>query len=301
MKRLVSVIIPVFNGEIFLEDAIKSVLNQNYDNLECIVVDDGSIDGSAAIAKKFEGIIYLHQEHKNVASARNLGVRKASGEYLAFLDADDIWDTNKLETQINYMEENPYIDYSVTKHSLFLTEGLKDFPQWVRTNHSKEETIAYIPSSLIVRKSAFEIVGYFDESYFISDDSDWFLRARDAGIKLGIIDKNLLHKRVHSQCLTSQAGVIKKELTKSIRASLWRAKLSGNISGEELVAILKSAVQENKLNIISGKDLLKIYERAKSVTASENMTDTGLLEDINTLLEEIKRRKLYPHAKAIPY
>jgi glycosyltransferase involved in cell wall biosynthesis len=288
----ISVIIPVYNGEIFLEDAIKSVLNQSYDNLECIVVDDGSIDGSAAIAKKHEQIIYLHQEHKNVAAARNLGIQKASGEYLAFLDADDIWDTHKLETQINYMEENPGIDYSVTRHSLFLTEGLKDFPQWVRTNHSAEETIAYIPSSLIVRKSAFEIVGNFDESYQISDDSDWFLRARDAGIKLGIIDKNLLHKRVHSQCLMSQTGVIKKELMKSIRASLWRVKFSGNISDGEFVPMLKSAVKENRLNLISGKDLLKICERAKSVNASGNMTDTGLLEDINALLEEIKRRSL---------
>jgi hypothetical protein len=175
---------------------------------------------------------------------------------------------------------------------LFLAEGLKDFPQWVRTNHLQEETIAYIPSSLIVRKSAFEIVGYFDESYRISDDSDWFLRARDAGIKLGIIDKNLLHKRVHSQCLMSQTGVIKKELMKSIRASLWRVKLSGNTSDWEFVAILKSTVKENRLNIIPGKDLLKICERAKSVNASGNMTNTDLLEDINTLLEEIKRRGL---------
>lgn len=292
MEPLISVIIPVFNGEIFLEDAIKSVLNQNYDNLECIVVDDGSTDGSAVVAKKHERIIYLHQEHKNVASARNLGVRKSSGEYLAFLDADDIWDSDKLKTQINYMEENPDIDYSVTKHSLFLTEGLKDFPQWVKINHSAGETIAYIPSSLVVRKSAFEIVGYFDESYQISDDSDWFLRARDAGIKLGIIDKNLLHKRVHPQCLMSQTGVIKKELMKSIRASLWRVKLSGNISDEELFAILKSIVKENRLNIISNKDLLKICERAKSVNASGNMTNTDLSEDINILLEEIKRRGL---------
>jgi glycosyltransferase involved in cell wall biosynthesis len=288
----ISVIIPVYNGEIFLEDTIKSVLNQNYDNWECIVVDDGSIDGSAAIAKKYEQIIYLYQEHKNVAAARNLGIQKASGEYLAFLDADDIWDTHKLETQINYMEESPEIDYSITKHSLFLTEGLKDIPQWVRTNHLQEETIAYIPSSLIVRKSAFEMVGYFDESYKISDDSDWFLRARDAGIKLGIIDKNLLYKRVHSQCLTSQTGVIKKELMKSIRASLWRVKLSGDISDGEFAAMLKSAVKENRLHSISGKDLLKICERAKSVNASGNMTDTGLLEDINAILKEIKKRGL---------
>ena len=226
----VSVIIPVYNGEKFLEEAIKSVLNQEYDNLECIVVDDGSVDGSAAIAKKFVQVIYLHQDNAGVAAARNRGVQKASGEYLAFLDADDIWDIRKLATQINYLEENQDIDYCLTRHGLFLTEGLNELPPWVRTHHYEKEMIAYIPSALIVRKSAFDIVGNFDESYRIADDSDWFLRARDAGIKLGIVEKNLLYKRVHPQCLTSQTDVTQKEMMKSIKASLHRAKSADKIS-----------------------------------------------------------------------
>jgi glycosyltransferase involved in cell wall biosynthesis len=226
----VSVIIPVYNGEKFLEEAIKSVLNQDYDHLECIVVDDGSTDESASIAKKFERVIYLRQDNTGVASARNRGVQRASGEYLAFLDADDIWDINKLETQINYMEENPDIDYSVTRHRLFLAEGLKELPPWVRKNHYEKEMVAYIPSALIVRRSAFEIVGNFDESYRIADDSDWFMRARDAGIKLGFVGKNLLYKRVHSQCLTSQIDVTQKEMMKSIKASLQRTKSVDKVS-----------------------------------------------------------------------
>jgi glycosyltransferase involved in cell wall biosynthesis len=226
----VSVIIPVYNGEKFLNEAIKSVLNQEYDNLECIVVDDGSIDGSAAIAKKFAQVIYLHQDNAGVAAARNRGVQNASGEYLAFLDADDLWDTKKLATQISYMEENQDIDYSVTKHSLFLAEGLQELPAWVRTHQYKQEMIAYIPSALIVRKSVFETIGNFDETYRIGDDSDWFLRAKDAGIKLGVVEKTLLYKRVHSRCLSSQTELCRKELVKSIKASLQRNKSTDMVS-----------------------------------------------------------------------
>jgi len=226
----VSVIIPVYNGEKFLEEAIKSVFNQGYDNLECIVVDDGSTDGSAAIAKKFGQIIYLHQENACVAAARNRGVQKASGDYLAFLDADDIWDLKKLATQISYMEENQDMDYSVTKHSLFLAEGVRKLPAWVRTRQYKQEMVAYIPSALVVRKPVFEAVGNFDETYRIGDDSDWFLRAKDAGLKLGIVEQTLLYKRVHPQCLSSQAELTSKELLKSVKASLLRAKSVDRVS-----------------------------------------------------------------------
>lgn len=227
---MVSVIIPVYNGEKYLEDAIKSVLNQEYDNLECIVVDDGSIDGSAAIAKKFEQVVYFYQDNVCVAAARNRGVQNASGDYLAFLDADDVWDLKKLATQISYMEENPDIDYSVTKHSLFLAEGVKELPAWVRIQEYEQEMVAYIPSALVVRKSVFETVGNFDETYHIGDDSDWFMRARDAGFKLGIVEKNFLYKRVHPQCLTSQTELCRKELLKSVKASLRRAKSVDKIS-----------------------------------------------------------------------
>lgn len=226
----VSVIIPVYNGESFLAEAIKSVFDQEYKNLECLVIDDGSKDSSAAIAKKFEQVIYIYQENAGVAAARNHGVQKASGDYLAFLDADDIWNSEKLNIQINYMEENPDIDYSLTKHSLFLAEGLSEVPLWVRTSHFEKEMIAYLPSSLIVRRKAFEIIGNFDESYRIADDSDWFLRARDAGVKLGIVEKNLLRKRIHPQCLTSQTEVTRKEMMKSIKASLERTKYIDKVS-----------------------------------------------------------------------
>ena len=250
----VSVIIPVYNGEKYLEEAIKSILNQNYDNLECIVVDDGSIDGSAFIAKKFGQVVYLHQDNAGVAAARNRGVQNTSGEYLAFLDADDIWDGEKLTIQINYMEENPNIGYSFTRHSLFLAEGVAELPSWVRKNQYEQEMSAYIPSALVVRKSVFEAVGNFDENYRVSEDSDWFMRARDAGIKLGIVEKTLLYKRVHPQCLSRQTELSRKNLLKIVKASLQRIKSSDKISvivpvynGEKYIQEALDSVLEQSL------------------------------------------------------
>ena len=226
----VSVIIPVYNGEKFIKDSINSVLNQEYDNWECIVVDDGSTDGTASIIKEHEQIIYLHQGNAGVAAARNLGIKKASGEYLAFLDADDVWSANKLLIQINYMEANPDVGYSFTKHSLFLDEGLKDFPSWVRTHRQEKEMTAYIPSALVARRFVFEAIGNFDVNYQVGEDSDWFMRAKDAGFKLGVVEKNLLQKRVHSQCLSGNTQLSKANLLKIIRASLQRTKTADKIS-----------------------------------------------------------------------
>lgn len=226
----VSVIIPVYDGESFIRDSINSVISQSYDNWECVVVDDGSTDESAAIIKSFEQVVYVQQEHQCVAAARNRGVRQASGDYLAFLDADDIWDLDKLKIQVDFMERNLEVDYSVTRHSIFLDHELKELPAWVRTERQEAETTAYIPSALLVRRSVFDAVGGFDETYRIGDDSDWFLRARDAGFRVGILEKNLLYKRVHNRCLTSQTEICRKELLKSIKASLKRPKSSDTIS-----------------------------------------------------------------------
>lgn len=229
-KPKVSVIIPVYNGEKHLDDSINSVLNQHYDNWECIVVDDGSTDGSASVIKKYKPVIYLHRENAGVAAARNLGIEKSSGEYLAFLDADDIWDPRKLLLQIRYMEANIDIGYSFTKHSLFLDENMNEYPSWVRTQRQEQEMTAYIPSALVAHRCVFEAVGNFDVNYKVGEDSDWFMRARDAGFKMGVIEENLLRKRVHARCLSGNAELSKANLLKIVRTSLKRAKSAGQIS-----------------------------------------------------------------------
>lgn len=106
----VSIITPVYNSEKFIRDTIISVLNQTYDNWELILVDDCSTDSSAEIIKEYSNsdkrIKYIKlKKNKGVANARNIGISKAEGRFIAFLDSDDIWHNHKLEIQINYMKE----------------------------------------------------------------------------------------------------------------------------------------------------------------------------------------------------
>src|SRR2546425_10651809 len=104
----VSVVIPVYNGEQYLADAIQSVRDQTYQNVEVIVVDDGSTDESADVAKKFgEAIRYVHQSNGGVGKARNTGIAAARGAYLAFLDQDDLWLPDKLAVQVAYLDSHP--------------------------------------------------------------------------------------------------------------------------------------------------------------------------------------------------
>lgn len=112
MKKLVSIIMPSYNTAKFIEDTIKSVLDQTYTNWELIIVDDCSKDNTDKVVKKFlsdQRIKYLkNKENKGAAFSRNYALREAKGKWIAFLDSDDLWEPNKLEKQIKFMETNNY-------------------------------------------------------------------------------------------------------------------------------------------------------------------------------------------------
>ena len=104
VEELVSIIICVYNGEKYIESCLKSVLAQTYPNIEAIVVDDGSTDRTSSIVKNFPGIKYIYQENKGVAEARNTGLKYCNGDYIAWLDADDLYLPEKVEEQVNFYE-----------------------------------------------------------------------------------------------------------------------------------------------------------------------------------------------------
>lgn len=112
---LVSVIMPVYNGADTLFVAVDSVLSQTYTDFELIIIDDGSTDGSADVIKDIKNrknsaaIKYFYQKNAGAAAARNRGISEASGRYIAFMDCDDIWESDKLATQIEYMKEEPCV------------------------------------------------------------------------------------------------------------------------------------------------------------------------------------------------
>jgi glycosyltransferase involved in cell wall biosynthesis len=227
---IISIIIPVFNGENYIDESIKSIHWQSFREYEIIVVDDGSTDKTADCVKKYPEIKYIYQDNRGPASARNTGVKEARGKYLAFMDADDVWDKNKLLIQFDYMEKHPEVGYTFTKHSLFYTEEMDSMPDWIRKDYGDKEPTAYIPSSLMIRKEIFLRAGYFDESFRLAEDSDWFMRIRDIGIKMVVIEENLLHKRVHRLNLSSNIEETQKNLLRAVKNSIIRNKKKGKIS-----------------------------------------------------------------------
>jgi glycosyltransferase involved in cell wall biosynthesis len=183
---LVSVVIPVFNGERFLREAVQSVLDQKYSPVEIIVVDDGSTDGSATVARSLETVRYLYQTNQGPAAARNRGIEQAKGSLIAFADADDLWPSGKLDRQLPYLISDPEIDIVLGRIQQVLLSETVDGP--TQATEFGETGFSVNLGSAVIRTSVFEHVGLFDETMRYSEDVDWFMRARESGAAIVTID-----------------------------------------------------------------------------------------------------------------
>jgi glycosyltransferase involved in cell wall biosynthesis len=220
-NSLVSVIIPVKDGERFLAEAIKSVLEQDYSPLEIILVDDGSTDGTAEIARSFEGIRYLYQTNQGHAAAMNLGLNTAMGEFIAFLDADDVWQHNKLKLQVAYLMDHPEVDYVLAKTRNFLEAGA-ELPPHATKDLSLTNAVLLSLGAMLARRAAFQVVGGFDVSYGHAKDVDWFIRAKEAGLRMAILPEVLLRRRLHGSNRSFRARARRLDLMRAVRSTIER-------------------------------------------------------------------------------
>ncbi|MFQ5500543.1 MAG: glycosyltransferase family 2 protein [Candidatus Zixiibacteriota bacterium] len=218
-RPLVSVVVPVFNGERYLDSALQSIFEQDYHPFEVIVVDDGSVDGSADVARSFDGIRYMYQTNRGNAAALNVGIEAARGEFIAFLDADDIWVSNKLRVQVEYLIEQPHIGGTISKCQNFLEPGLKLSTEAENILLEREQ-VAFM--TLVARRTVFEQVGGFDPGYKVGIDFDWIIRAREAGIVIEILPEILLHRRIHDSNLCSDVQAIRSSWLRMVKASIGR-------------------------------------------------------------------------------
>lgn len=202
-ETVVSVVIPVYNGERYLAAALDSVFRQNYRPIEVMVVDDGSNDTSAEIAHSLAEVRYFYQANQGVAVARNVGIANASGDLIAFLDQDDMWATNKLRSQVDYLLTHPEVGYVLARQQTFLEPGA-DPPSWLKKELLITDSVAFLPGALLVRKEILHQVGGFEPRFRIDNDSEWFFRARDAGVPMAILPEILLYRRIHGSNQTSQ-------------------------------------------------------------------------------------------------
>jgi len=194
----VSCIIPVFNGERFISQAIDSVVAQSVPDIEIIVVDDGSTDETAAVVAAGPWQVrYERQAQAGPASARNTGLSVASGDMLAFLDADDWWHPEKIARQLAHMGEHPETGGVVTQ-----AVAVHDAASTVvsdRRPPSGTVMPAFVTSALLARRTAFDRVGLFNPALTHTDDTDWFLRARAAGLAIDLLAAPLVYRRLHDQ------------------------------------------------------------------------------------------------------
>ena len=224
--RLVSAVVPVFNGKRFLVEALASIAAQTYAPVEVILVDDGSTDGSADLVVGFPAVQVLRQTNRGVAAARNAGVAASRGELIAFLDQDDRWTADKLALQVRRMTQRRDLAFTLAHQRLFLEPGAVR-PGWLRPEHLEVEQIGYLPGTLVAWRRTFERVGAFEEADPIASDTDWFLRAADAGLGMEIMPEVLLERRIHATNQSALTDLGHAELLRAVRRSVARKQVAG--------------------------------------------------------------------------
>jgi glycosyltransferase involved in cell wall biosynthesis len=231
--ELISCIIPVYNGELYLRESIESVFAQTYRPLEIIVVDDGSTDGTAGSVAAYGDLIkYVWQANAGPAAARNRGVSEAHGQFIAFLDADDLWHREKLERQARHLETRPQLEYCVTHCENFWVPELEEEAKRYRDHRISRPIPGYVTGTLFARRAAFDTVGAFDHSLGHGDGTDWFCRATERGIGGGLLPDVLMYRRLHqgnrSRVLAANS---RDQYLRLLKATLDRRRKAGETAG----------------------------------------------------------------------
>jgi glycosyltransferase involved in cell wall biosynthesis len=226
VENLVSVIVPVFNAASFLPQAIASIDRQAYSPFEIIVVDDGSTDNSAEVARNLPSVSsYFRQENQGPSAARNLGLKHARGEFIAFLDADDEWPVGKLDLQIGRLRAEPQLDVVLGRIQYISLPGAEDIDIAFET---EDRTLTHVHlGSGVYRAPVFERVGLFEESLRYSEDVDWFMRAREEDISMVILGDVTLLYQLHAGNMTRHMKSERSNLATVMRLSLERGRLRG--------------------------------------------------------------------------
>lgn len=218
----ISAIIPLYNTEKYIEQAIQSLLNQTIKIDQIIVVDDGSTDNGAEIVKKYPQIELIQKENEGLKKTLNCGLSHATGDFIGFLDADDRWKTDKLKVQLDYLVDHPEVDVAFVNSERFKMVKLEN-------GKSLEEKIDVmsgktLPTGLY-RKQVFDVVGVFSVENQFHNFMEWLDRAQFKNINMVMINEVLYERRIHD----SNMGVLEKDKQReqylaTLKASLDRRR-----------------------------------------------------------------------------
>jgi glycosyltransferase involved in cell wall biosynthesis len=220
---MISVIIPTYNSDKFIGDTIRSVLHQTCTDYEIIVIDDGSTDSTKKIIENnFSQARYFYIPNQGVSKARNYGIRRARGEFIAFLDADDLWLPEKLEKQLEVFKNDPELMLVFTENLDFDTDGFRKTVYLKKERLMKGDVVKNIflysnvtTSTVMVRKQVFQETGDFDESLKVAEDDNLWMRIA-LKFRIQLLDEVLVHYRWTENSLSRSADNLLDGVLKNI-------------------------------------------------------------------------------------
>ncbi|MCC7271473.1 MAG: glycosyltransferase family 2 protein [Alphaproteobacteria bacterium] len=225
---MLSVVIPVRNGAAFLPRALASIRGEVTAEYEILVVDDGSTDDTAAVATALARdwpIRLIGCDKGSPSGARNAGVAAAAGDLLAFLDVDDEWMPGRMAELSRRIVADPALDVAYGKVEVIREEP--DDPLWSQLFVVEGAAVFPLVGSGLYRRRAFSVVGPFDEALRFGEDTDWFLRACEAGLRMVIIDRPVLRYYLHRSNMTRNRAAAGLAIATVLRRSLDRRRSGG--------------------------------------------------------------------------
>lgn len=215
----ISVVVAVYDGESFVGDALRSILAQTLPPFEVCVVDDGSRDGTRRVVQSYPTVRYVYQDNAGQAAALNRGVAVTLGNYLAFLDADDVWMHDKLERQRRAFDADPALDvvYGLMRERVL--SGAASLAAREGRVHP-----AQLPSAMLIKRAAFERVGGFDPRFTLGSVVDFYARAREAGLREQIVPFVVYERRIHGKNLGIQRADRRSDYLTVVKAAIDRRR-----------------------------------------------------------------------------
>lgn len=225
----ISCIVPVYNQSRYITAALDSIFEQTLPVDEVIVVDDGSSDDVACVVADYpRELVFFSQANQGPAAARNAAIKRATGDWLAFLDADDLWHPDKLALQWAAFQQDPEIDYCLAHKRNFWEASMADEESRLRREEHPmvRDVPAYTFQAMMIKKETFTRIGYLDESLRVGEDTDWFVRAEDLGFRREVLPQVLFQRRLHETNISYQNDTAagRKDREALIMAAIARRK-----------------------------------------------------------------------------
>jgi glycosyltransferase involved in cell wall biosynthesis len=225
---LVSVVIAAYNEQAYIAEALHSVLAQTHHPIELIVVDDGSIDGTAEITAQIathnggRSLELVQVAHHGQSAARNAGLKRFSGQYWTIFDADDVMPPDRLTHQVAHLQQHPEHDIVLGLTEAFITPGQPKPPHY--NPLWDDGPFPGHAGTMMARRAVLDTVGGYDESMALGEDLDWQARAKAAGIRAGALDHVCLHYRIHRANTSSDTRANRAATLQLLRASVQRRR-----------------------------------------------------------------------------